>query len=136
MPFILALILLAAPEPAQKTPVEAPPASTVEATLKAAFEAALAKDFKAYAATVHPDKKSSSNAVKAIERYEWPRFQKHAEWYLVAKKPVTFEILRRRDAGPDQTRVFLKDQKNKDRMPIPVRLKRHQGVWMITANSL
>ena len=140
--FSLALLLFTAAGPAA---AQAPPAPegkpvsaevSVQATLVAAFEAALAGDLQAYLATLHPESKETEVQRKQLERFEWQRFSRQAAWYLVSKAPVSFEVVRRGDTGPNSTRVFVKDQKNKDRMPVPVRLKRHRTGWKITANSL
>ncbi len=108
----------------------------VEATLEAAFKAALARDFDAYLATIHADERSTPAQIKSIRRYAFKRFTKQAAWYLKSGDVSSFEITKRQVQG-NKARVFIKDLAHPARMAVPVRLKKNaDGTWSITANSL
>ena len=113
-----------------------PATGTPEHTIAMAFSAAIAKDYARYLDTVHPEHRDTEKQRRERERYEWSRFLKQYRWYLSSDAPVTFAITSRREEGKDSRRVFLRDQKNKERMPVPVRMKRHQGQWKIVVASL
>lgn len=112
-----------------------PAESTPEATLAKAFDAALRTDFEAYLATIHPFHKKDSEDREGIEKYSWRRFVDHASWYLDGGDPTSFEVVKQ-DEQDGGRRLFLKDQHHDDRMPVPVRFAKQDGVWYITANSL
>lgn len=132
---LMALALVALPARAADTVVSAPAPGSPEAVVASALEAALAGDFAAYLKTVHPDERATPTQRSERERYEWKRFKNHAEWYVKTRTPLTF-VLVSRDGEGDNLRIFVRDQKNKDRMPVPVRLKRTGSGWGITTNSL
>jgi len=120
---------------ATTTVVKNPGAGTPEATLTAAFQAALKGDFKAYLKTIHPDERATIQQKIQIERYSWARFKKQARRYLITVEPMTYAIVRREDETGG-VRLFIKDQTQPDRMPVPVRLAKGAGGWGITSNSL
>ena len=131
-----ALCCLIAPSSlAEERTVKAPKAGSAEAVVVAAFEAALANDFKAYLKTVHSKERSNPRQKEQLKRYSWKRFQKQAAWYLSSQSPVTFVIARQTGEG-SKIRFFIQDQKKKDRMSVPIRLEKDGDGWGITANSL
>lgn len=135
--FLLALAApaAAAPAPAGET-IRDPKPDTPEAPIAVALKAALAGDFTAYLVAVHPDDKATDEQRHQRERYEWKRFKTQAKRYLVSEDPVAFVVVRRVPQGDERTKVFLKDQMNPDRMPVPVSLRKDGEAWKIETNSL
>ena len=116
--------------------IKDPKPNTAEGTIAAALEAGLAGDFDAYLETIHPEHKATTEQRSQRQKYEWARFEKQAAWYVVSQKPMTFVIARRQPDGDNYLKVFLKDQKNKERMPVPVQLKKDGAGWKIVTSSL
>lgn len=113
-----------------------PAGDTPEGVVAAALAAGLAGDFNAYLATVHPEHKTTKTQIKQRRKYEWSRFNKQAAWYVSQRTPLTFQVTQRRPEGKTMYRLFIKDQTHKDRMPVPVRLKKSGNAWKIVTNSL
>ena len=113
-----------------------PAANTPEATVLAALRAGLAGDFNAYLAQVHEEHKATPAQRSQRERYEWARFKRQVRWYLASESPITFVVARRQEDGANYYRIFLQDQRNPNRMPTPVKLKRDGESWKIVTNSL
>ena len=107
-----------------------------EWVIATALKAAVAGDFNAYLTVIHPEHKSTRDQKSQRERYEWKRFKKQHRWYIVKDKPMTFVITQRREEGTNYKRIFLRDQKNKGRMPVPLRLKKSGDRWYIVTSSL
>ena len=116
--------------------IKDPKANTAEATIAAALKAGMAGDFGAYLETIHPEHKETRDQRNQREKYEWARFVKQAAWYVKAADPITFVVARRVQDGDKYLKVFVKDQKNADRMPVPVQLKKDGDGWKITTSSL
>ena len=116
--------------------IKNPASDTPEGAVAAALAAGLAGDFNAYLATVHPEHKSTKSQIKQRRKYEWSRFTKQAAWYVSKRTPLTFQVTQRRPEGKSLYRLFIKDQTHKDRMPVPVRLKKSGNAWKIVTNSL
>lgn len=111
------------------------------ATIAAAMKAAIAKDDNAYLETLHPDEVSNKTQRDQILRYSWKRFKGQVTWYLADDKdPSSFKIVKVDPTGEDRVRIFVEDLDHKNRMPVPVRLKKNPKgsklAWGITANSL
>lgn len=138
IPCILSSLFVAGAAQAQAKPetISAPKPNTPEAAISAAFAAGLAGDFPAYLKTVHSEHKATPSQRKSREKYEWKRFSQQLRWYLLKESPVTYQIVMRRPSGEKYLRVFIKDQKNKSRMPVPVRLKLDGDAWKIVTSSL
>lgn len=120
---------------ATTTVVKNPAAGTPEATVTAAFQAALKGDFKAYLQTIHPDERATIQQKIQLERYSWARFKKQARRYLITADPVSYAVVRRQEESGG-VKLFIKDQTQAERMPVPVRLAKGPGGWGITSNSL
>lgn len=134
---LFTLISTAAWAQATEERISSPAADTPEATVQRALAACMEGSFSAYLATVHTEHKETAPQRAQRQRYEWARFSKQCRWYLVAETPVTFVITRRDPDGQNYYRLFVKDQNNANRMPVPVRLKRESaGGWGIVTNSL
>ncbi len=116
--------------------VSEPAADAPEAPVARAFRAALADDFGQYLEAVHPSGKSTEQEQALRERYEWSRFLKQFRWYLKSAEPVSFVVVSVRVDGDDVRRVFLRDLQHKDRMPVPVRVRRDGDTWKLGVNSL
>lgn len=117
--------------------VSAPAKDSAEAAIQAALEAALAGNFAAYLAQIVPSERDGEEQRKQKERYEWKRFKAQAAWYLTARKPVTFQIVKREmleDAN--RVKLFVKDQVHPERSPVPVQCVNEGGRWWIRTNSL
>ncbi|MSP92490.1 MAG: hypothetical protein EXR79_11935 [Myxococcales bacterium] len=117
--------------------VSAPVKDSAEAAIQAALEAALAGNFAAYLAQIVPAERDGEEQRKQKERYEWKRFKAQAAWYLTARKPVTFQVVKREmleDAN--QIKIFVKDQVHSERSPVPVQCVNEGGRWWIRTNSL
>lgn len=135
---MLVLLLGSVTARADETVVTAPAAGTPEAVVAAALEAGLAGDFAAYLKLVHPEERATPTQRSDRERYEWKRFAKQAAWYVRQAKPMTFVVTRREvDEDGKEARLFIKDLTKKDRMPVPIRMRKdaRQG-WGITVSSL
>ena len=132
---VTASMLLLAPAAGADTYVESPAKGTPEAVVVAALAAALANNFDAYLKTIHPDDKENARHREQRKKYEWTRFVKMAANYCKTTSPPTFYVTRSEITG-DRARLFVKDLKTPDRMPVPVRLKKAGSGWGITANSL
>lgn len=133
----LALALAASPPAlAAEETVKAPaPKGSPEAALVLAFEAAKAGSFSAYLEAFHPDETSTETQRASREKYEWPRFLKQHTWYLASTAPLTF-VVTKKEEDASTARLYLKDQKNPDRMPVPVRFKKSGETWLVTSSSL
>jgi hypothetical protein len=135
--FSLAILIASVAFAQAKTErISKPAATTPEATVVAALKAALAGDFEAYLVTVHPDHKATSKQIAQRKRYEWKRFAKQAAWYPVSRTPIVIVVTRRDPQGESHYRIFVKDQTHKERMPVPVRLRKSGNAWKIVTNSL
>ena len=132
---LLSLTLLASTASAQET-IRNPKKGTPEFAIAQALQDAISDDFEAYLRTIHPDEKSTKTKRDQRKNYEWKRFKKQAQWYLVSQKPITFLVTSRRPDGSSTIRLFIKDQKHKESMPRPVKLKKTDKEWKITTNSL
>ena len=131
----LALVLLAQTALAADETIKNPKANSAEATIEAAFKAALKNDFDAYLETIHPEHKETTDQRNQRKSYEWKRFTTQVKWYLVSESPITF-VVARRVPEDKYIKIFVKDQKNKDRMPVPVTLKKDGDGWKIQTSSL
>ncbi len=116
--------------------IAAPPADSPEAPIFAALKAALRDDFAAYLDTVHPEHRATENERAARQKYEWARFRKQHTWYIEGTEDPAFVVVLRKPDGPNIVRVFLRDLVHKERMPVPVKLKRSGGGWKIVVSSL
>ena len=132
---VMGLLLTAVPASADVT-VKNPATGTPEATLVAAFEAAQAADFSKYLQVIHAEHKETARQRKEREKYEWSRFRKQYKWYLLSEQPISFAVTSRREEGKNTLRLFIRDQRTKDRMPVPVRMKRDGSGWKIIVSSL
>lgn len=139
---VLCALVLAAPAARAETPkaaeetIKDPKPGTPEAAVAGALQAALAGDFALYLDVIHPEFKDTDEQKRQRERYEWKRFLPQARWYLVAEKPLTFVVTSRKADGDRFVTLYIKDQKNKERMPVPVSLKKDGEVWKIRTSSL
>ena len=135
----VALVLcLTTPALANDT-IRNPAAGTPEEVVTKALEAALAGDFAAYVAMVHSEHKETARQRSQRERYEWTRFKRQAEWYVASRNPLAWELVRRAAEGEAYLKMFVKDQKHPDRMPVPVRMKKDPkagNAYRIVVNSL
>ena len=115
-----------------------PASGTPEAAISTAFAAALANDYSKYLGAIHPEHKQTARQKNERRKYEWKRFQKQCRWYLKSDNPITYAVVSRREEGSKSSRVvlFIRDQKNTNRMPVPVRLKHHSSGWKIVVSSL
>ncbi|MEC8025532.1 MAG: hypothetical protein VX223_16500 [Myxococcota bacterium] len=139
MPLAMLFVALLIAGVAEADEVVTNPASgTPEAAISTAFAAALGNDFSKYLDAVHPEHKQTARQKNERQKYEWQRFQKQCRWYLKAENPITYAVVSRREEGskPSRVVVFIRDQKNKNRMPVPVRLKQHSSGWKIVVSSL
>ena len=134
LPF-LAITLAASMAAAADETISKPAANSPEATVAEALKAGLAGDFDAYLAAIHPEHKETSDQRKQRENYEWKRFVKQVKWYVTSEKPIAF-VVTRRVPEDKYYKIFVKDHKNKDRMPVPVTLKKDGSGWKIVTNSL
>lgn len=140
----LALPLLAGTSHAKQAPpserkpetIAAPAAGTPEAAIGDLLRAGLKKNFADYLALLHPEERSTEEQRSQKERYEWKRFSQQAAWYAATREPLTFVIAKREPQGETKLKVFLVDQKNKNRSPVPVMLVRADGRWHVWTNSL
>jgi hypothetical protein len=132
---LLALLLTPALALADDEVVTKPVANSPEATVAEALTAGLAGDFDAYLETVHPEHKETPEQRRQRKKYEWSRFERQATWYVRTREPLSFVVTRRAESG-DYVRVFLRDQRNRARMPVPVRLKKAGDGWKIVTSSL
>jgi len=107
-----------------------------EASLAGAFRAALANDFKAYVALVHPAEKATPQQVSQLERYTFGRFARQASWYLKGNDPTSFVIERREELGLGKVKLFLKDLAHPSRAPAPVTLEKVGADFLLLSNSL
>ena len=103
--------------------VKNPASGTPEAALVSAFEAAQARDFSKYLKVIHSEHKDTQRQRDERQKYEWARFLTQYQWYLLSKHPVSYAVASRREAGKNALRLFIRDQRTKDRMPVPVRMK-------------
>lgn len=133
---LLALGLLLAPLARADERISAPPPDSPEAPILAAFRAAVANDFAAYLDTIHPDFRTTENERSGRQQYEWRRFLTQHSWYLEGSEDLSILVVYRKPDGHDVTRVFLRDRLHKERMPVPVKLKRFGTGWKITVSSL
>ncbi len=131
----LTLALLAQTAQAADETIKSPKAGSAEATIEAAFKAALKNDFDAYLETIHPEHKETTDQRNQRKAYEWKRFTNQVKWYLVSESPITY-VISRRVPEDKYLKIFVKDQKNKDRMPVPVTLKKDGDGWKIQTSSL
>ena len=124
--------------PSERKPetIQAPAAGTPEAAIGDLLRAGLKKSFADYLAVVHPDERSTEEQRSQKERYEWKRFSQQAAWYAATLEPLTFVIAKREPQGENKVKVFVVDQKNKGRSPVPVMLVRADGRWLVWTNSL
>jgi hypothetical protein len=116
--------------------VQNPPPGTAEAAIAAILQAGLDGNFKAYLAEILPSEREVDEQVKQIEKYQWKRFKGNAGKYVSARKPVAFQVTKREPDGDDKLKVFVKDQTQADRMPVPVQLRKQGARWWVYANSL
>lgn len=108
-----------------------------EAVVTAALKAALANDFDAYLATVHPSEKATEQQRQEIARFTFARVVRNAKWYVKGGDPDSFVVDRREDMGGGKVRVFVKDLAHASRAPVPVSLGALPGGGFgILANSL
>lgn len=137
----IALLALDGPSarpPAQERTVSDPSPESPEAPIALALTAAIAGDFDLYLGAVHPEHKGSEDERTDRRIYEWKRFLAQHEWYLAGDRSGAprFVVTSHRKDGPRVMRVFLRDQVHPERMPVPVRLKRHGKEWKIVVSSL
>ena len=129
------LVLFATSASANET-IQNPQRGTPEFAVSQALKAAIAGDFEAYLETVHPDDKTTKSQRDQRKNYEWKRFMKQAKWYLLSTKAISFVVTQRRPDGKKAVRLYIQDQKNKESMPRPVKLKKAGKSWKINTNSL
>ncbi len=97
--------------------------------------------FRRYLDLMHPDWKHNDKAIRQLEAFSWQRFRRQVKDYVLEGTKGGFMMTRQdpehlTDADLD-ARVFLQPLNNKIReLPTPIRLRRVDGVWLITANSL
>ena len=132
---LLALLLTPALARANDEVVAKPAPNSPEATVRDALAAGLAGDFDAYLETVHPEHKETAEQRRHRKNYEWSRFERQATWYVRTRRPLSFVVTRRAESGAE-VRIFLRDQVNRGRMPVPVRLKKAGDTWKIVTSSL
>lgn len=130
-----ALLFVAGPTGAAEV-VSLPRATGAEATVAKALQAGLDGDFEAYLALVLPELREGNAKKNRIKKSEWRRFRGHAQWYLKERRPITFVVARRQQDANNYVRLYLQDQKHKDRAPVPVRLKKQGKTWYLVTNSL
>ncbi|MBT9555218.1 MAG: hypothetical protein IV100_04270 [Myxococcales bacterium] len=118
--------------------VSDPSPESPEAPIALALTAAMAGDFDLYLGAVHPEHKGSDDERTDRQIYEWKRFLAQYDWYLTGDRSGAprFVVTSHRKDGPRVMRVFLRDQVHPERMPVPVRLKRHGKEWKIVVSSL
>lgn len=138
LPLVLALLCLPVTAvPAAADVVQNPAQDQAEAVLLRVMQAAVDGKVAAYLAEVHPDRRETGDQRTLLERYEWKRFKTQASWYVVPNKdPITVDVVRRAPQGENRVKLFIKDQKNTQRMPVPIEFTRKDGRWWVTANSL
>lgn len=126
------------PQHANERTVSDPSPESPEAPIALALTAAMAGDFDLYLGAIHPEHKSSEDERTDRQMYEWKRFLAQHEWYLTGDRSgqPRFVVTSHRKDGPRVMRVFLRDQVHPERMPVPVRLKRHGNQWKIVVSSL
>ncbi|MEZ4266109.1 MAG: hypothetical protein R3F39_07005 [Myxococcota bacterium] len=97
--------------------------------------------FQRYLKLMHEDWKHNDKAIRQLEAFSWQRFRRQVKDYVLEGTEGGFMMTRQdpehlTDADVD-ARVFLQPINNKIReLPTPIRLRRVEGVWLITANSL
>ena len=125
-------------EPASERSVSDPSQESPEAPIALALTAAISGDFDLYLGAVHPEHKGSEDERTDRRNYEWKRFLAQHEWYLAGDRSggPRFVVTSHRKDGPRVMRIFLRDQVHPERMPVPVRLKRHGSEWKIVVSSL
>ncbi|MGM0576588.1 MAG: hypothetical protein ACQEXJ_12735 [Myxococcota bacterium] len=147
--FVLLGLLVSGPALADGYPkrVSEPAEGTPEHVVMEALDAATGDDeeeaFQAYLKLVHPDRKATQRAIEQLRRYSWKRFRRQAPDYLAKGEggAVAFVVKRRDPEVDDEStrhvRLFLDPVEDERRTyPTPIRLQRHEGRWLITANSL
>ena len=148
-PISLAILLLmvvgASPCFAKEEKVNQAKPDSPEYIVQQALVAALNRDeqkgFDAYLALLDVEQKSTETAVKQIRRYSWNRFRKQAADYIVKGTETTF-VVQRRDPSKvtdatKEIRLFVKPVTHPLRtLAAPIRLKRRDGRWFVTSNSL
>jgi hypothetical protein len=130
---------------AKDTKVSQPKAHSPEFIVQQALVAALNPDeqkgFDAYLSLLDVDEKTTQTAVTQIRRYSWKRFRRQAADYIVKDTQSTF-IVQRRDPSKvtdatKEMRLFVKPLNQPSRtLATPIRLKRRDGSWFVTSNSL
>lgn len=114
----------------------APRSDPAEATVAAAFRAALTNDFGAYLALVHPSEKATPAQTTQLERYTFARFVRQAAWYLAGGDPDSFQVERREELGGGKVKLFVKDVAHPSRAPVPVTLEKGGATFLLLSNSL
>ncbi|MFO0746610.1 MAG: hypothetical protein U1F43_13210 [Myxococcota bacterium] len=108
-----------------------------EKAVGTALAAALANDFKAFVAVVHPNEKATPAQLTQLEKYTFTRVARQAKWYLRGNDADSFVVDRREDMGGDRVKLFVKDLAHPNRAPVPVTLEKVPGgAWGIISNSL
>jgi len=133
--FVVSLLFAASEAKADQT-VTNPADGSPEAVLLSAFYAAKDGDYSKYLKAVHPDHKETARQRKERQKYEWTRFRTQYKWYLITADPISYAVVRRQEDGKDGLRLFIRDQRTKDRLPVPVRMKRYGARWGIVVSSL
>jgi len=116
--------------------VATPAPDSPEATVQRVLQAGLDRDFTAYLREVHPDRAVTDDQRAQLQRYEWTRMTRQAQWYVVQQKPLTFHLGRRQQLSKSKQKLFVRDQAHPESMPRPVELTQREGKWLVTANSL
>lgn len=97
--------------------------------------------FRRYLDLMHPDWKHNDKAIRQLEAFSWQRFRRQVNDYVLEGTKGGFMMTRQDPEHLTDTdldaRVFLQPLNNKIReLPTPIRMRRVDGVWLITANSL
>jgi hypothetical protein len=117
------------------------PAHVVKQAILLAQAPDASEAFGRYLELMHPDWKHNDRAIRMLEAFSWQRFRRQVNDYVVEGTEGGFMLTRQdpvRLADTDaDVRLFLEPLNNKVRkQPTPIRLRRVEGVWLITANSL
>ncbi|MCB9728816.1 MAG: hypothetical protein H6744_14415 [Deltaproteobacteria bacterium] len=122
-------------------PAQGTSAYVVQQALIIAQEPDARAAFRRYLELMHPDWKHNDKAIRQLEAFSWQRFRRQAKDYVLEGTEGGF-LMTRQDPehlgeGDDDVRIFLQPVNSKIReQPTPIRLRRHEGAWLITANSL
>jgi hypothetical protein len=122
-------------------PAPGTPDRVIMQVVTLAQDADEAKAFETYLSLIHPEEKETDRAVQSLRRYSWARFRRHVKDYVLPNTSSGFEVIRRDPPqlkeSDSEVRIFLMPLNDKKReLPTPIRLKKHEGKWLVTLNSL